>query len=63
MKIDDPDMQKNSGIQDGLGCCYHALGDYEKALQYYDTALEMSPQNRDYWMHRAQCEFDQGHYE
>jgi hypothetical protein len=32
MTIDDPEIEKNSGIQDGLGCCYHALKDYEKAL-------------------------------
>jgi tetratricopeptide (TPR) repeat protein len=23
----------------------------------------MNPEIRDYWMHRAQCEYDQGHYE
>ena len=53
MKVTYPDMEKNSGIQDGLGCCHHALREYEKALSYYETALEMSPENRDFWMHRA----------
>ena len=53
MKVTYPEMEKNSGIQDGLGCRHHALREYEKALSYYETALEMSPENRDFWMHPA----------
>lgn len=28
----DEEDKKNAGIPDGLGCCYHALKDYETAL-------------------------------
>lgn len=31
---------KNFGILDGLGCCFHALGQLDKALQYYNKAIE-----------------------
>jgi tetratricopeptide (TPR) repeat protein len=33
---DDYEYKKNPGISDGLGCCYHALEDYEEALMKYD---------------------------
>jgi tetratricopeptide (TPR) repeat protein len=28
----DKEMEKNAGIPDGLGMCYHALGNFEEAL-------------------------------
>jgi len=37
--------ERNPGIQDGYGRCYHALGDHEEALRYYDKAIEMDPVN------------------
>ena len=57
------DEDRNAGIPDGLGCCYHALGQYEVALRYYDTAIEMNKKNTQFLMHRAQCFYDQGLYE
>lgn len=59
----DHTIERNSGIHDGLGCCNHALGFFEYAINYYDKALEMSPGNTEYLMHRAQCEYDQGNYD
>ena len=41
----DPNLIRNAGIPDGLGCCYHALEQYEKAIPFYDTAIEMNNEN------------------
>jgi tetratricopeptide (TPR) repeat protein len=43
-----------------MGCCYHALGQFEKAITYYDTAIDMGQENTQFLMHIAQCEYDQG---
>ena len=40
----DDDMhnyEPNPGIFDGLGCCYHALQQWEKAYENYDQAITM----------------------
>jgi tetratricopeptide (TPR) repeat protein len=64
MQMDEnPDLEKNAGIPDGLGCCYHALGDYENALLHYNDAIEMDQKNTDFLMHIAQCEYDQKNFE
>mmetsp|Transcript_6828 Transcript_6828/g.11527 ORF Transcript_6828/g.11527 Transcript_6828/m.11527 type:complete len:170 (+) Transcript_6828:1159-1668(+) len=55
--------EQNPGIPDGLGQCYHALREYDKAIQYYDTAIEMNHESTEFLMHRAQCQYDQGHFE
>jgi len=54
----DSTIEQNAGIPDGLGCCYHSLRDYDKAISYYDTAIEMMPENTEFLMHRAQCQYD-----
>ena len=54
--------KRNSGIPDGLGCCYHALGEYERAQDYYNSAITLEPNNTDYLMHRAQCFYDEKNY-
>ena len=54
---------KNFGILDGLGCCFHALGHLDKALQYYDKAINGDYTNTEFLMHRSQCYFDQKQYE
>ena len=34
---EDPrNNERNPGIFDGLGCCYHALKQWEKAYEYYE---------------------------
>lgn len=62
MLKDDPNLVRNPGIHDGLGCCKHALGDFEEAIRSYDKALGMDPENTQFLMHKAQCEYDMGNY-
>lgn len=39
-QTESPDEEKrNAGIPDGLGCCYHALKEMDKALEYYNDAV------------------------
>jgi tetratricopeptide (TPR) repeat protein len=61
---EDPQYFKaNPGISDGLGRCYHYLGDYENALTHFENAIEADSQNKVFLMHRAQFYFDQEMYE
>jgi tetratricopeptide (TPR) repeat protein len=32
--------KRNHGINDGLGCCYHALKEMDKAIEYYNDAVK-----------------------
>lgn len=57
------EVEKNAGIPDGLGCCYHAVRDYENALLSYDEAVKMDPSNTGFLMHRASCNYDQKSYQ
>lgn len=50
--------EREWGIEDGLGQCQHALGNFHKALMHYETAIEHRPDNTDFMIHRAQCFFD-----
>ena len=43
LEKDDPKFERNPGIHDGLGQCYHALGNWNKAFEKYDTAIEKAP--------------------
>ena len=37
----DPSItERNAGIENGLAQCYHALQDYEKAMDYYQMAID-----------------------
>ena len=56
-------FEKNWGIEDGLGSAFHALRDYEKAIDHYDKAIDHCPTNIDFLTHRAQCYYDQGMYD
>ena len=53
MEEDPMYFRQNAGISDGLGRCYHALNEYEKALTHFDTAIEAEPKNKTFLMHRA----------
>ena len=57
------EITHNFGILDGLGCCFHALGLLDRALQYYGGAIDGDATNTEFLMHRAQCYFDQQRYE
>jgi tetratricopeptide (TPR) repeat protein len=59
----DPNLIKNAGIPDGLGCCYHALEQFVDAIDNYNTAITMDPSNTQFLMHRSQCKYDQGQFE
>lgn len=60
---DVPDNEKNAGIPDGLGQCYHALKEYDMALSHYDQAIEMDEENTEFLMHRALCYYDLNQYD
>ena len=49
----DPNLIKNAGIPDGLGCCYHALEQFVDAIDNYNTAITMDPSNTQFLMHRS----------
>ena len=63
MYNEDMNIERNPGIHDGLGCCNHALGFFEQAIIHFDKALDMSPTNTEFLMHKAQCEYDQQNFE
>lgn len=46
-------LKKKAIIPFGLACCYHALGDYEKALLKYDSAIDLNHKNIEYLMNKA----------
>jgi tetratricopeptide (TPR) repeat protein len=50
--------KRNHGIPDGLGCCYHALKETDKAIEYYNDAVKGDPSNVEFLMHRSQCYYD-----
>ena len=50
---------RNWGIQDGLGRAHHALGDYHRAIEHYELAIEKDATNTEFLSHRAQCYYDQ----
>lgn len=55
--------QKNWGIRDGLGQAYHALCNFDKAIEFYEIAIENCPENIEFLTHRAKCYHDQGAFE
>ena len=55
----DPEI---AGVYDGEGSCYHALKDYDQALNYFNQAIDRDNQNTSFLMNRAQCYYDLGQY-
>lgn len=51
------------GILDGLGQCYHVLGNYDEALENYLLALTKQPNNVEFLKNRSQCFYDLKMYE
>lgn len=45
--------KRNHGIPDGLGQCYHALKEFDKAIEYYNDAIKGDPLSVDFLMHRS----------
>jgi tetratricopeptide (TPR) repeat protein len=63
LRYDNDNIPENPAIDDGRGLCYHALGNYQKAVQFYNDAIEKQKDNTTFLMHRAQCEYDQGQHD
>ena len=45
--------EREWGIEDGLGCCFHALKNYHVALMHYEIAIDHRPDNTEFMIHRA----------
>jgi len=52
-----------SSVYDDLGFAYEDLKDYEKALQYYGTAISLNPQNGQALYNRGNVYFTKGQYD
>ena len=55
----DPNVQPNPGIDNGLAQCYHALANFEMAKYHYDNAMDADQKNTNFLMNRSQGYFDQ----
>lgn len=51
-------LKENPSVYDGLGCCKHALRDFDEAILNFNLAIEAKENNVDFLTHRAQCYFD-----
>lgn len=49
-------------IQDGLGCCYHSHGDYDKAISSFTTAISAEPRNIEFLKNRSSCYYEMKDY-
>ena len=50
-------------IWDGLGCCYHKIGDFEQAIENFSKAIDKSSESIEFYKNRSQCYFDMEDYE
>eukprot|EP00347_Sterkiella_histriomuscorum_P006605 403352130 len=53
--IENEEDQFIPGILDGQGCCFLALQDYDKAITYFNQAINLQPQNIKFLMNRSNC--------
>ena len=51
-------LEDNPAVYDGLGCCYHALRDFDEAIEHFDKAIQAKDNNVEFLKNRAQCYFD-----
>lgn len=56
------ELDDNPGIYDGLGCCYHALKQYDEAINEFNSAIDKKPRNVEFLKNRAQCYYDMGQF-
>ena len=61
-------MRKEKGstsaaVSDGLGCCYHALQNFDQAISYFNEAIDAKPYKVVFLKNRAQCFFDMQKYQ
>ena len=51
-------LEENPAVYDGLGCCYHALGNFDEAIEQFEKAILAKENNVEFLKNRAQCYFD-----
>lgn len=57
------ELEENPAVYDGLGCCYHALKDFDEAIDNFNKAINAKPNNVEFLKNRAQCYFDMNMYQ
>lgn len=46
-------IEENPAVYDGLGCCYHALKDFDEAIEHFDKAIHAKGTNVEFLKNRA----------
>lgn len=46
-------LDENPAVYDGLGCCYHALRDFDEAIDHFNKAIAAKPYKVDFLKNRA----------
>ena len=46
-------LEENPAVYDGLGCCKHALRDYDEAIINFNMAIEAKENNVEFLKNRA----------
>ena len=57
------EIKPQPAINDGLGQCYHKLGEYDNAIKAFNSAIEAEPRNIEFLKNRSQCYFDMTWYQ
>ena len=52
--------ETNPASLDGLGQCHHLMGKFDEAIDYFDQAISLTPENIEFLRNRAQCYYDMG---
>ena len=63
---ENANLLPNAGISDGLGRCFHAIGNYERAIDDFLLAIENAGnafEKKEFLLHKAHCEFDNGFFD
>ena len=46
-------LEENPAVYDGLGCCYHALEEFDEAIEHFEKAIAAKPHNIEFLRNRA----------
>lgn len=55
-------LDEQPAVWDGLGCCYHALRDFDEAIEQFNKAIQAQEHNVEFLKNRSQCFFDMAQY-
>lgn len=55
-------LDDNPQVYDGLGCCYHALRNFDEAIENFNKAITARPNNIEFLKNRSQCFYDMQQY-